>query len=83
MTEQQSCTYADPFSQACPLQDLGAREALQILSRNHRENEEKDEGILSENEEETRLSFQGSFCNCQVNEIYFKKPILLYILCMD
>ena len=68
LKQQQSCTCADPFSLACPLHiiqdsDSGVREALQIMSRNHRENEEEDEGIQSENDEETGL---GPFCDCQV-----------------
>ena len=46
--------------------DSGVRDALQIMSRNHRENEEEDEGIQSENDEETGLALQGPFCDCQV-----------------
>ena len=71
LKQHKSCTCADPFSLACRLHILqdsesDAREALRIMSGNHRENEEEDEGIQSENAEETRLAFQGSFCDCQV-----------------
>ena len=71
LKQQQSCACADPFSLACPLHilqesDSGVRDALQIMSRNHRENEEEDEGKQIENAEETRLAFQGPFCDCQV-----------------
>ena len=66
LKQQQSCTCADPFSLACPLHILqdsesDDREALRIMSQN---NEGEDEGIQSENAEETRLAFQGPFCDC-------------------
>jgi hypothetical protein len=59
---------------ACPLHilqdsDSGVREAPRIMSRNHRENEEEDEGIQSENDEESGLAFQGPFCDCQVEKL--------------
>ena len=71
LKQQKSCTCADPFSLACPLHSLqdsesDDREALRIMSRNHRENEEEDEGIQSENDEDTGLALQGPFCDCQV-----------------
>ena len=65
---------------ACPLHiiqdsDLGVREALQIMSRNHGGNDEEDEGIQSENYEETGLAFQGPFCDCQVYNITISNNI--------
>ena len=68
---QKSCTCADPFSMACPLHplndsDSGVRDGLRILSRIQRENTEVNGVIKSDGVKETKIHFQGPFCDCQV-----------------
>ena len=68
---KKSCTCADPFSMACPLHllqdsDSGVRDGLTKMSRIKKENSEENGVIKSETAKETKFSFQGPFCDCQV-----------------
>ena len=68
--DQKICTCADPFSLACPLHiqdsDSVVRDGLTKMTKMQRENSEENRVIKSETAKETRIPFQGPFCDCQV-----------------